>query len=129
MINQKKALTKIDLYEALSKNSSVHTNVGNDFVLISSDKIRICLRDYKIAVKAQSDWLTPLGIFLTLLATLVSADFKKFLGINPDVWKAAFLLGTIFCFIWLIYSGCLAIKSHKSSDIEHVIERMELRKK
>jgi hypothetical protein len=125
MSNQPLLSTELSLDKELIESSVVHKNVAQEFVVTTSDKIRICLRDYQAALKAQNDWLTPLGILLTLLASLVAADFRQFLGLSSEIWKATFIVGSAICFIWLAHAVCWAIKLRKASDVEYIIERLK----
>jgi hypothetical protein len=127
MTNQLSPLAEVDLNKEVLENSVVHTNVGQEFVVTTSDKIRLSLKEYQSALKAQNDWVAPLGIFLALLPSLVAADFKSFIGITAEMWKSLFFLGTIGCIIWLIKTIYWAIKLRKISNIEYIIEKMKLR--
>lgn len=127
MTDQQSPLAELDLNKEVLENSVVHTNVGQEFVVTTSDKIRIWLKEYQSALKAQNDWFTPLGILLALLPSLVAADFKSFMGITAEMWKSLFFLGTIGCFFWLIITIYWAIKLRKTSNIEYIIEKMKLR--
>lgn len=125
MDNPSSLNTELYLDKELLESSVVHRNVGQEFVLTTSDKIRICLREHQEAIKAQNDWITPLGILLSLVASLVAADFKQFLGLTADIWKAMFIFGAIFCFAWLVYAIYLAFSLRKTSSIEHLIEKLK----
>lgn len=117
--------TELKLDKELIENSVIHKNVGQEIVITTSDKIRLCLREHQAALKARNDWITPLGVFLTLIASLVAADFKSVLGITADVWKAFFIMGVLISLIWLFRSIYWAIKLWKKGDIEIIIERLK----
>lgn len=117
--------TSIVLGDELLKRSSIHPNIAQEFVVTTADKIKISLIEHRAALKAQNDWVTPLGMLLALIPSLIATDFKQFLGIEPNVWQALFLLGSIGCFGWFIYAIIISIKLRKKSDIEYVIEQLK----
>jgi hypothetical protein len=96
-----------------------------DWFRTSPDKIEIALRDYREALKAQQGWPTAVGVLFSLITTLVAATFNSILGLPANVWQAIYIVGAIFCVVWLIKSlyGLWMFRGH---DIQHVIERCRL---
>jgi hypothetical protein len=107
------------------KNSSVHSNVAQEFIVTTADKVTISLIEHRAALKAQNDWRTPVGILLAILPTLVAADFKPFLGLEPSVWQAMFILGSLICLLRLAYAFIQFIQLREKSDIEYVIKQLK----
>lgn len=110
-----------DLFE----NSIIHKNISQEVIITTVDKIRLCLHDYKDTLKAQTDWVAPAGILITLVATLSAADFKLFLGLNSDVWKALFIFGSIMSAISLIRALNNVRKIRGKNDVESIIQNLK----
>ena len=110
----------------LTDKLSVHKNLDQEVIITTSDKMKLCLIDNQTHMKASREWITPLGIILSLITTLVSADFKKSLGLSPESWKALFILASLVCFCWLTVSVINAIRSRRKSSIEYIIQALKL---
>ena len=79
----------------------------HDFVVMHEDKVRLLVTDYTNAIEKKRDWIAPLGLFLTLTTTLVTAEFKdKFF--SSSLWEALFI---VLCFVsagWFVRGLYLA---------------------
>lgn len=78
----------------------VHINTSSEVITITQDKLRIALMENSEIFRSRDAWIAPLGIFLTLLVTLVTTDFKDFL-LEKSVWKAIFYLALFASLWWL----------------------------
>ena len=67
-------------------------------------------------MEKKKSWVTPLGVFLALIATLITTNFKD-VGLDAETWLAIFIIATILSFGWLIYSVIEAKRSEKIEDI------------
>lgn len=84
-------------YDGISVNTSTHV------IAISQDKLLRILDKYTEKVSKQKQWITPLSIGFTLLVSLLTSDFKDFLGISVPTWKTAFIIILILCISSAIY--------------------------
>ena len=41
-----------------------------------------------------------MGILIALLTTLLTSDFKVFMNVQPEIWNALFMFGSISIFVW-----------------------------
>jgi hypothetical protein len=49
--------------------------------------------EHQSTIADRKEWVAPCGIFLSIMATLLIAEFKTpFLGLSPEVWKALFMI-------------------------------------
>jgi hypothetical protein len=70
-------------------------------ILVSEDRLRLVLTQHSKRLRA-SDWIAPLGVFLSLGVTLITSDFKKTtLGLHADSWEAIFIVLTVLALVWL----------------------------
>jgi hypothetical protein len=114
----------LNLTRAVIDTSVVHTNVGQEIVVTTEDKLELCLRDHQDILKAKTDWKTPAGLFLAFLTSLVAADFKD-LGFSSEIWFAIFLILCIICGIWLFISARKAFNYKNSGDIKQIIQKLK----
>lgn len=81
----------------------VHTNVSQEVIEITSDKLKIILLEYLDSLHKSNAWQVPLSLVITIALVLTTANFKKFMGFEPDAWAALFLMSFILSIIWLIW--------------------------
>lgn len=119
--------TGLQIDKELLESSVVHKNISQEFIITTADKIRLCLMRHRETVKGRSDWIAPAGIFVALVGALVAAKFESpLLYLQPEVWKAMFVLCSIAAFLWLCYAIFRLIKLKGKGDIEGIIEELKL---
>lgn len=91
-------------------------NVQTNQIIISEDKLRNKLEKQLKRIKKTSGVLSYLGIAITCVGVLVSADFKKAFGITPDMWKTVFFLAAVVFFVFFIISGFHSIFNRVTVD-------------
>ena len=84
----------IDLGKDILEDLTVHENVQQKIIVITEDKLRLILIKRKPIAKFKSDMLVSFGILLTVLAALVSTDFKDTFLIKKENWE--FILKSVF---------------------------------
>ncbi len=105
----------------LSDNRNVYKNTAQDYIVTTRDKIELVLLKTEKCLTNKNAWMTPFGLVITCVITLLTADFKDFV-LSASVWKALFILTTILCSIWLIYSLFVLIKNWNKGNIEDIID-------
>ena len=100
----------------------VNMNLSQKVIVTTEDKIRLCLEKYLKDLENKKEWIIPASILITILAVLITADFKNLL-FNREFWQALFVLAGIICFIWLIYSLYIRMKS---KDIQDIVDEIKL---
>ena len=77
----------------LVQNLTVNKNVSQTVVVVTEDKVRLCLKDcfkdYCEDMTAKTAWVSPLGILVALIATLVATDFHDAPGFSKSQWLPA----------------------------------------
>ena len=91
----------IDVSSALQDKSTIYTNIAQDIIVITHDKVENILLKKKIIPLSRSAWITPFAILLTTLATLATAQFKNWV-FQADVWMALFIFISIGSLLWLM---------------------------
>ncbi|MGO9262036.1 MAG: DNAJC11 domain-containing protein [Bryobacteraceae bacterium] len=108
----------LDLNQMIER---VDTNIRQEIMVITADKVRLCLLDALERMERRKAWMTPAGILATLIVIFPTTTFQDFLGFSKDYWRAIFSFGTAFSLVWLVI--CL-IRIRTSLTIEQIVERL-----
>lgn len=120
---QKNTDFKPDL--SLFSNPTIHNNTAQEVIIVTADRVKLCLFGYRDALKVQYAWAGPASAALAIFTTLVAAEFKTFLGFGPDVWKAIFVMSFIISSLLAILQVYSAWKLHNQSSVEYVIHELK----
>lgn len=116
--------SQIEFEKEFSDKLTIHKNLGQEVVVTTVDKVRLCLLENRDSLISQKEWRTPLGIFLALLTTLVAADFREFI-FKPDVWTAIYVIGSLISFCWLCCSGYKAWENRDKGSIDSIVNNLK----
>jgi len=104
------------------KQDVVYNNTKNEILAVNKDRLKLILIDYEKANENRVKAWSSLAVFLSIIITIVTADFKDFL-MSKFFWQAIFYLFAVGSFLFFIYS---LYKSHKNKkDIEQVIKECQ----
>ena len=95
----------------------VHSNVGQEIIEITADKLRLILNDNIQLMAARNEWHTPLSILVTITLVLITTNFKSVLGLSADTWAAIFIISAGLNALWLLKSLFSLRKSISVEDI------------
>ena len=112
--------------DKMMETSEFFDNTSQEFIQTTADKLRLCLIEHKDILKAQSDWIAPLGILLALLTSVITSDYNDFLGIAGATWETFHLGAMMACSVWLLRSGVRAYRLRGKGDIEQIINSLKL---
>lgn len=116
----------ISINEEVVNGMTVSKNLSTDVIVTNTDKVEILLTSHHRIIKKKHEWLGPLGIFLSILTTLLTAKFDvTFVGIQPEVWKAIFIVGSLITLGYTIYGGVCAFQLRKQGTITEFIENLK----
>ena len=82
----------------------VHSNVDQEVIEITSDKLRLILNEHLQTIYSRDRWQAPLGILITIIVVLSTSDFKPTLGMSKDTLTAIFIMSAVLCVLWLAKS-------------------------
>lgn len=80
----------------------VHSNIAQEVIEITSDKLRIILKDHLDQVECKKRWATPASLLVAILLVFCTANFRDAFGVSADTWQAVFIIGGGMCFLWLV---------------------------
>lgn len=109
----------------LFENTEHITNTDQQVISITIDRLHLVLLEHQNILKMKNDWITPLGIFLALLASLLAGEFNDYLSVTASVWEAAFLLGAIFCLYKLLRCLYIAWVLRDKGNIVNILEQIK----
>lgn len=76
----KSVIDKESVVKLLQNNvSDIHVNVSQEYIIITEDKTRIILIQHLNRLEKKHAWHTPVGIFIPIVATFITATFKDFI--------------------------------------------------
>ena len=100
----------------------VHSNVGQEIIEITTDKLELILVKHIDSVVSRKEWQTPASILITIILVFCTTDFKVFAGLSPDSWVAIFIITAVISSLWLIIS---LFKLKKSVSINSIINAVK----
>lgn len=120
---QKESTINLGTLGALVDVKDVHLNVSQALIVTTEDKVRIHLSNHLKKMEMKKAWIGPLGIFATIVLTLVTAEFKNpgFI-FAPTTWQAIFVICALLSFGWLIYA---IRQAWQSESLEELIEKLK----
>lgn len=118
--------THIYLDQDLTNQMTVNKNLSQEIIVTNTDKVTILLNEHHKIIKKKSEWLSPLGIFISVLATLLTAKFDvaKF-GISPELWKALFMIACVAALGFSIYFIVIVLYYWKRGTVKEFINKLK----
>jgi len=119
--NQKEETIRGLASDYVALNSKIHSDFNFEIIFTTDDKIKLCLYKYISSIETRNSWQAPLGIFLTIMATFSTTEFKKFI-LPANTWESIFIIIGFVSFVWLIR----ALKQlHSSMSIEDIVNEIK----
>lgn len=81
----------------------INKNTDQKIIVVTQDKTLLCLKR-NLAKLGKREWIAPLSTVLTILISLVTADFRSALGLTPAEWRAMFIVSGFIATGWLAYA-------------------------
>lgn len=103
--------------------TGIYSNVDQVVIRITEDKLRLILGDYEAGVRERRSWMAPLGICVTVLATLTTGTANGVL-LPEDYWLPVYPTAGLSALVWLIASLARR-KSRPRWDIDVVVQSVK----
>lgn len=97
--------------QATAPIQQVHSNLSQEVIQITDDKLRLVLDDHLRKLEDRRSWIGPFGVFLAVLTVFCSSEFKVAFGVPAAVWQAIFIIVGVVSFMWLINTLIRIIRS------------------
>ena len=114
----------LNLGNEILTGTEVSTNVRQQIIVVPKDRAKLILKEYEEQLKGKVDWKSPLAIVITLLGTLLTAEFKNgIMGFDKEFWHALFIIAFIASCVWAIRAIILAMQQ-KCKSVDAVVEEL-----
>ena len=100
-------------------------NIKTDLIEITHDKLENILLKHLMILRYRTSWITPLSIFIAILAIILTTSFNEFFGIKAATWEATYHIICVSMFIWLIYDFFKLYKNWNKTTIEFLINKIK----
>lgn len=104
------------LTNQLAQNTRVHFNLDQNAIITTEDKVRLVLLTHLAILEQKKSWIAPAGIFIAILTSFVTTNFKDF-WLPASTWEAIFLLSGVASFVWLLIALKQAYSAPSVDDI------------
>lgn len=101
-----------------------YENLDTEIITTTVDKLMLALRDHRKAFRGKSEWMGPLGILLTIVASLASSNFSPTLGLSASTWAALFIFCGILTSLWLTVSLARLFQSIGKGGLDELVDRI-----
>jgi len=95
---------------------ATHQNTDQEIVVITIDRLRLVVHEHKGCLQGSSEWQAPAGLLISFATTFFTSDFKVFLGVPADTWRALFMFATVAVVLWLLATLKKAMAKRKSVE-------------
>lgn len=110
------------LASEIVQQTKLHLNLSQDAIVITEDKVRLCLIAHLGRLEARKDWIAPAGILVTLAIAFATTTFRDFI-FPATTWQAVFLVAAALDVAWLARKVWLAWKTPSVEDIVTSMKR------
>lgn len=110
--------------EDLSKDNTIATNVKQKYIVTTYDKIKLILIDWEKSKQIATEWWTYLGLTLSFLIPIFTADFKDFLGLNAAFLKSLFIVLSFGFGVLTIIAVIRRICNRKKISIDSCVSKI-----
>lgn len=114
---------KLNIDLDLNDNLIVYQNITQDVVFITKDKLELVLIKAEKCLSQKKAWIAPLGLVVSCLLSILSADFKNFF-FPSSVWYSIFIMTTFICFFWFCYTIYVTFRNKNKGNIEDIINKI-----
>lgn len=100
-----------------------YPNLEQVGIAITEDRLKLCLHKAIDRLDAKRRWWTPLSVFVTLVLTLTTTEFKDQFVFSAATWEAIFLISVVITFYLTIKAICKAVRVKVS--VESIISEIK----
>lgn len=116
------------ILEEVASNTKVIKALSQDLLVISVDKIRLAYAEHISTRSTKNLWIAPIGLFCTLLLSLLTTTFADSFGVTGATWKAFFMFGCLLTLIWSIIAIKKSIQAPQIDDVDAFINSITVGK-
>lgn len=102
--------------EMEAKVVKINKNTDQKVIVVTQDKTLLCLKR-NLAKLGKREWIAPLSTVLTIMTSLITADFRYALGLSSAEWRAIFIVSGFVTTGWLAYSIRKAVQAKSFHEV------------
>jgi hypothetical protein len=111
----------INLSEDIAEATSITKNIDQEVHVTTRDKVELALRRVLPRYTSTEQLVAALGVMLAFGVAVLTSDFRKFVGVSGEQWKALFILATGASILWFGYE-CL--RWFRRPSMEDVVDEV-----
>jgi len=115
---------QLDIGRELTERVTIHKNVGQEVIVTTDDKVRLCLMQARASLAAKHDLVAPAGVLVTLVTALATTDPRDFV-LGRATWQAIYVIAAVLVAGWLARSGFAVLQQRGSDSVDSIIERLK----
>lgn len=108
----------------LPTNSTLTTNVKQECIVTTYDKVKLVLMEYENDKRHSSNWYAYLGMAISFLVPALTAEFKDIWIIEASFVHAAFWLVSIGFLAATVFAIFKRIRKRKKIKIDYCLQRI-----
>jgi len=94
----------------------IHSNLDQEIIEVTEDKMRLVLNDHLKNIEQRKEWIAPLGLLIAIVTTFATSNFKDAF-LSAKTWEAIFIISGLFSVSWLIKALKALFNSSTVDDI------------
>ncbi len=104
------------------QESTVYVNVRQEVIMVTLDKVHLCLNKHLSRINQKTIWHAPLAVLVTIVVTLITTTFQDFV-LSAATWRATFIISAALSIAWLCRSAWAA--SRISTSMEDIVSELK----
>lgn len=118
--SNKNNLLKMD---EVTNEITLSKNINTRIICVNEDKLELILNEYCRNIEKKTEFVTPLSLIITIVATLTTAKFSDRI-FSAAVWESMFWIALVICIIWLIKAIACAFSVYKYTKVKAVLNKI-----
>ena len=94
----------------------INKNTDQKVIVVTQDKTLLCLKRNLVKL-GRREWVAPLSTVVTILISLITAEFKGALGLGPAEWRSIFIVCGFLTTGWLAYTVRKALRAKNFHEV------------
>jgi hypothetical protein len=111
----------IDFSSLTTTPSVVYVNTEQEVIIVTRDKLHLCLQGAVDKMASRDRWMVPLGVLVPLILAVTTTSFTSRFNIGGGEWETAYIMLILFTLAWLTYA---LIRRPKSVSVNSIVEEL-----
>lgn len=102
----------------------IHKNLTQDVLVITEDKMKLTLLEYKNILSAGAEWFSASTTVLSFLAALLLTNFKDVGPLTAETWQAIYFMFFVISLARFINVLYKMFRNRKKANVDYVIRKL-----